>query len=127
MIRHAHQKILSNCFFCCHSSPISTLISFCLYYLLSRLCCEAAGLTVNYSGFPRIRNHFFGYSLLFLNNSLLFYPLFYMKIEICILCKGVSYLREPLCKGELNLVCTSSFFHKEAPCVCQRHIMVDLH
>ena len=26
-----------------------------------------------YSGFPRIRNHFFGYSLLFLNNNLLFY------------------------------------------------------
>ena len=48
-----------------------------------------------YSGFPRIRNHFFGYSLLFLNNNLLFYPLFYMKIEICFLYKGVSYLREP--------------------------------
>ena len=48
-----------------------------------------------YSGFPRIRNHFFGYSLLFSNNSLLFYSLFYMKIEICFLYKGVSYSREP--------------------------------
>ena len=48
-----------------------------------------------YSGFPRIRNHFFVYSLLFFNNSLLFYPLFYMKIEICFLYKGVSYSREP--------------------------------
>ena len=37
-----------------------------------------------YSGFPRIRSHFFGYSLLF-----------YMKIEICFLYKGVSYSWEP--------------------------------
>ena len=48
-----------------------------------------------YSGFPRIRNHFFGCSLLFSNNSLLFYSLFYMKIEIYFLYKGVSYSREP--------------------------------
>ena len=48
-----------------------------------------------YRGFPRIRNHFFGYSLLFSNNGLLFYPLFFMKIEICFLYKGVSYWREP--------------------------------
>ena len=27
--------------------------------------------------------------------SLLFYPLFYMKIDICFLYKGVSYLGEP--------------------------------
>ena len=46
---------------------------------------------LSYSGFPRKRNHFVGYSLLFLNNSLLFY----MKIEICFLYKGVSYSREP--------------------------------
>ena len=45
-----------------------------------------------YSGFPRIRNHFFGYSLLF-------YPLFYMKNEICFLYKGVSYSREPAVLG----------------------------
>ena len=37
----------------------------------------------------------FGHSLLFSNNSLLFYPLFYMKNEICFLYKGVSYSREP--------------------------------
>ena len=48
-----------------------------------------------YNRFPQIRNHFFGYSLLFSNNSLLFYSLFYMKIEICFLYKGVSYLWEP--------------------------------
>ena len=41
-----------------------------------------------YSMFPQIRNHFFGYSLLF-------YSLFYVKIGICFLYKGVSYLREP--------------------------------
>ena len=52
-------------------------------------------MTDYYSGFPRIRNHFFGYSLLFSKNSLLFYLLFHMKIEICFLYKGVSYLREP--------------------------------
>ena len=54
--------------------------------------------SINYDGynwFPQIRNHFFGYSLLFFNNSLLFYPLFYMKIEICFLYKGASYSREP--------------------------------
>ena len=33
---------------------------------------------LKYSRFPHTRNHFFGYSLLFSNNSLLFYPLFYM-------------------------------------------------
>ena len=43
-----------------------------------------------YCKFPHIRNHFFGYSLVFSNNNLLFYPLFYMKIEICFLYKGVS-------------------------------------
>ena len=54
-----------------------------------------SGMFLSNSGFPRIRNHFFGYSLLFSNNSLLFYSLFCMKIEICFLYKGVSYLREP--------------------------------
>ena len=58
-----------------------------------------------YSGLPRIRNHFFGYSLLFSNNSLLFYPLFYMKIEICFLYKGVSYSREPAVMDCLVKVC----------------------
>ena len=48
-----------------------------------------------YSGFPRIRNHFFRYRLLFSNNSLFFYSLFYVKIEICFLYKRVSYSREP--------------------------------
>ena len=44
-----------------------------------------------YNRFPQIRNHSFGYSLLFSNNSLLFYPFFYMKMEICFLYKGLSY------------------------------------
>ena len=48
----------------------------------------------NYSKFPRLRNHFFGNNLLFSNNTLLFYSLFYMKIEICLLYEGVSYSRE---------------------------------
>ena len=58
------------------------------YFLLLRLVSI-------YSGFPQIRNHFFMYSLMFSNNSLLFYQLFYMKIEICFLYKGVSHSREP--------------------------------
>ena len=41
-------------------------------------------------GLQYIRNNFFGYILLFSNNSLLFY----MKIEICFLHKVVSYMRE---------------------------------
>ena len=45
-------------------------------------------MTDYYSGFPRIRNHFFRYNLLFSNNSLLFYSLFCMKIEIGFLYKG---------------------------------------
>ena len=48
-----------------------------------------------YRGFSRIRNHFFRYSLFFSNNSLLFYSVFYMKIEICFLYKGASYSWEP--------------------------------
>ena len=60
--------------------------------LLSECFCQMIDY---YSRFLRIRNHIFGCSLLFSNNSLLFYSLFYMKIEICFLYKGVSYLREP--------------------------------
>ena len=60
--------------------------------LLSGMFCQMIDY---YSGFMRTRNHFFGYSLLFSNNSLLFYSLFYVKPEICFLYKGVSYSREP--------------------------------
>ena len=42
-----------------------------------------------YSGFPRIRNHFFGYNPLF-------YPLFYMKIEVCFLYEGFLIRGNPL-------------------------------
>ena len=64
----------------------------------------------NCSWFPQIRNHFFKYSLLFSDNNLLFYPLFYMKIEICFLYKGLSYSREPtvelkITPGKIGLKC----------------------
>ena len=51
-------------------------------------------MQIRYSGFSQIRNYFFRHSLLFSNDILLFYLLFYMKIEICFLYKGVSYSRE---------------------------------
>ena len=64
--------------------------------------------SINYDGYnwlPQIRNHLFGYSLLFLKNSLLFYLLFYMKIEIRSLHKRVSYSREPtVFQAQLNRV-----------------------
>ena len=67
-----------------------------------------------YSGFPRIRNHFFGYSLLFLNNSLLFYQLFHMKIEICFSYKGGSTYASEYHKNaiDLNILLTGSKWDK---------------
>ena len=76
-------------------------------FLLVMKLCTVIKLGDTYSGFPRIRNHFLGYSLLFLNNSLLFYPLFNMKIEICFLYKGVSYSRNPaVAKTEVEIFVT---------------------
>ena len=81
-----------------------------------------------YSGFPRIRNHFLGYSLLFLNNSLLFYPLFYIKVEICFLYKGVSYLREPAVNhcgfGSYILTRQSKLSHQLSPSMPHENNMI---
>ena len=46
-----------------------------------------------YSRFPHARNHFF--SLLFLNSNILLNLLFYMIMQTCFLCKGVSYMWKP--------------------------------
>ena len=45
---------------------------------------------------PAIKKPLFGYILLFLNNNLLFYSLFYMKIEICFLYKEFLIRGNPL-------------------------------
>ena len=50
-------------------------------------------MDVVYSWFPQIRNHFFRYILLFSNNSLFFYLLFYVKVEMFLI-QRVSCSRE---------------------------------
>ena len=51
---------------------------------------------------PANKEQLFRNSLLFSNNSLLFYPLFYMKIEICFLYKGFLIRGNPLYLGSLE-------------------------
>ena len=82
---------LHACFFtlkwCCTIFFLSASGMFLSNESLSGMFCQID----YYSGFLRIRNHFFGYSLLFSNNSLLFYSLISMKIEICFLYKGFLF------------------------------------
>ena len=46
------------------------------------------------SNVPHIRNNYFEFGPLFENKSLLFYPLFYWKIRVCVSWKLVSYMRD---------------------------------
>ena len=47
----------------------------------------------DYSRVPHIGNHFLGFSPLFQNNSLLFYPMFFQKLSVSVSHTGVSYMR----------------------------------
>ena len=78
-----------------------------------------------YSRFPQIRNYFFRYSLLFSNNSFLFYSLFNMKIEICCLYKGVSYSRELAVLNPKHLVVLSADLISQSS-INGKHCILDL-
>ena len=78
-------------------SEVSQQLTFTKYaHVLSIITEVSHNGAVCLQQVPAHKKLLFDYDILFSNNSLLFYPLFYMKTEICFLYKVVSCSPEPV-------------------------------